>query len=109
MIPEDTRTGEFYVARRDGLIDLTYTSAVAYYVGPSGVPVLLERPHGIKSRAELERHQAEREERRNAPKQRRPWTEQKPAMRYEAAIRFAPATTVERLNDPKWSKPGRLM
>ena len=64
---EDTTTGTFYEPRLDGLIDLSYIpAAVAYYIDGSGLPVLLEEPHGPKTRAELEARQAEREQRRNA-------------------------------------------
>jgi hypothetical protein len=51
---EDIRTGDLYRLRRDGLVDLEYTNAVAYYVGADSVPVLLERPPGPQTRAELE-------------------------------------------------------
>jgi len=69
---EDTATGDFYVPRRDGLIDMEYVkNAVAYFCAADGTPVLLERPSGVKSRAELEQVRGEREQRRNAPRPRR--------------------------------------
>ena len=61
--------GTFYRQRRDGLIDLHFTNAVANFVEAAGVPVLLEPPPG-PNRAELERQQAEREHREAAPKPR---------------------------------------
>ena len=64
---EDTETGNFYVVRRDGLIDLEYIpNAVAYYCAADGTPVLLERPQASfpATRAELEQRRAERERRR---------------------------------------------
>jgi hypothetical protein len=74
---EDTTTGTFYRPRRDGLTDLNdATGTVAYYVDPDGTPVLLERPNGPKTQAELEQQQAEREQRRNAPKSRPAWMNQ---------------------------------
>ena len=30
-------------------------------------------------------------------------------MNYTTLIRFAPLTTLERLNDPNWARPGRTM
>ena len=71
---EDTesRDGDFYVVYRGASVDLSFTEHLAaYYFDSSGVPVLLERPSGVKSRAELEQRRAEREQRRNAPKPRR--------------------------------------
>ena len=53
-VVEDTRTGAFYRPRRDGLVDLEYANAIAYYVDAAGTPVLLERPPGPQNRAELE-------------------------------------------------------
>lgn len=74
---EDTRTGEFYVARRDGLVDLAFVpAAVAYFTDLSGLPILLEKPSGPQNRAELEQLKADREARRNAPQPRRAWAEQ---------------------------------
>ena len=70
---EDTRTGTFYRRRRDQLPDLDHANAVAYFIDAAGTPVLLERPTGPKNRAELEQQQAEREQRRNAPKPRPTW------------------------------------
>ena len=70
-VVEDTRTGTFYRVRRDGLIDLEWTNANAYFVDAAGAPVLLEQPPGPKNRAELEQREAEREARRSAPKPRR--------------------------------------
>jgi hypothetical protein len=71
---EDTRTGDFYRPRRDGLVDLNWTSAVAYYCDDAGTPILLERPSsGPQNRAEFEAHAAEREQRRNAPKPKPAW------------------------------------
>src|SRR4029453_13996663 len=43
-VAEDTRTGDFYPPRHDGVVDLNWTSAVAYYIDAAGTPVLLERP-----------------------------------------------------------------
>jgi hypothetical protein len=70
---EDVETGDFYVVRRDELIDLDFvTNAAAYYCAGDGTPVLLERPSsGVKTRAELEARRAELELRRAAPKPRR--------------------------------------
>jgi hypothetical protein len=71
---ENTRNGDLYRVRRDGLIDLNWTSAIAYYVDADGVPVLLEpSASGPKSRGELEAWEAEREQRRNAPKPMPAW------------------------------------
>lgn len=65
----DSRDGDYYVVHRGTSVDLTFAeNLVAYYFDPAGVPVLLERPNGIRSRAELEKRKAERAERRNAPK-----------------------------------------
>jgi hypothetical protein len=66
-VVEDDRTGTFYRPRRDGLIDLEFTNAVAYYVDADGVAVLLERPSGPATRSEVEQRRAEREQRRNTP------------------------------------------
>ena len=64
--------GDFYVVHGGASVDLTYAkSIVAYFVDAAGIPVLLERPTGVKSRAELEQRRAEREQRRKAPKPRR--------------------------------------
>lgn len=71
---EDTEDGNFYLPRRDGLIDLDYIpNAVAYYCAADGTPVLLERPGGglPQTRQELAQRKAEREQRRNAPRPRR--------------------------------------
>jgi hypothetical protein len=70
---EDERTGDFFRARRDGVLDFDYAqrTAVAFFSGPDGVPVLLERPSGVKSRAELEQRRAEREAQRAAKPLRR--------------------------------------
>jgi hypothetical protein len=70
---EDTRTGEFYRPRRDGVIDLQYTQAVAYFFDAAGSPIVLERPSGIQNRAEFEERQAERERRRSAPRPKPTW------------------------------------
>ena len=71
---EDTTTGTFSQPRLDGLTDLDHADAIAYFLDAAGTPVLLERPTGVKSRRELEQHQAEREARRAAPKPRRSQT-----------------------------------
>ena len=63
-VVEDTRNGTFFRARRDGLIDLHHTQAIAYYCDEAGTPILLERPPGAQTRAELEAQQTEREQRR---------------------------------------------
>ena len=74
---EDVTTGDFYSPRRDGLVDLDYvTNAVAYYLTAGG-QILLERPSGVKNRAELEQRQAEREQRRQSAMRRRPRTERR--------------------------------
>ena len=39
---EDVRTGRLFRQRRDGLIDLDWTDANAYYMDPNGTPILLE-------------------------------------------------------------------
>ena len=72
-VVEDTRTGDFYRPRRDGLVDVNFTNATAYYVDAGGTPVLLERPPGPQNRAEREARQAAREQRRNTPKPRPGW------------------------------------
>ena len=71
---EDTesRDGDYYTVYRGTSVDLNFAeNIVAYYFDSSGVPVLLERPTGVKSRAELERRRAERAQARNAPRPRR--------------------------------------
>lgn len=69
---EDDRDGTFYLPRRDQLVDITFTNAVAFFAAADGSLVLLERPAGmVKNRLELEQRQAEREARRNAPVRRR--------------------------------------
>jgi hypothetical protein len=69
---EDVRDGTFYRPRRDEVADLDHTpSAVAYFVDSRGNPILLERPTGVKSRAELEQRRADREARRAAKPIRR--------------------------------------
>ncbi len=47
-VVEDTRTGTFYRVRRDGLVDLDWTNATAYFVDAGGTPILLEPPTGAK-------------------------------------------------------------
>ena len=71
---EDTEspTGDYYVVYRGASVDLSFAeNIVAYYFDAAGVPVLLERPTGVKSRAELEQRRAERAQARNAPRPRR--------------------------------------
>jgi hypothetical protein len=69
---EDVRDGTFYRPRRDEVADLDHTpSAVAYFVDSRGNPILLERPTGVKSRAELEQRRADREALRAAKPIRR--------------------------------------
>lgn len=70
---EHLPSGDYYRVAQGELVDMAYTGAVAYFVNEGGDGVLLERPTGIKTRAELEQKQREREERRNAPKPRRAW------------------------------------
>lgn len=65
--------GTFYRERHDGLIDLAWSTATAYYVNAAGTPILLEPPPGPQNRAELEAQQAEREPRDAAPKPRPAW------------------------------------
>ena len=72
-IVEDTTDGRLYRARRDGVADIGYVDAAAYYFAASGVPVLLEPAPGPKTKAELEQRQAARMERRNALKPRPAW------------------------------------
>lgn len=52
-VVEDAKTGRFFRQRRDGLVDLQFTNATAYYIDGAGTPVLLEPPPGPKTRAEL--------------------------------------------------------
>jgi hypothetical protein len=69
---EDVRDGTFYRPRRDEVADLDHTpSAVAYFVDSRGNPILLERPSGVKSRAELEQRRADRKALRAAKPIRR--------------------------------------
>ena len=71
---EDTesRDGDYYTVYRGASVDLSFAeNIVAYYFDPAGVPVLLERPTGVKSRAELEQRRAERAQARNTPRPRR--------------------------------------
>jgi hypothetical protein len=53
-IVEHVPSGRLYRARRDGIIDLSFVDAAAYYCDQAGTPVLLEPPSGPQSRQELE-------------------------------------------------------
>ena len=72
-VVEHTPTGALYHVHRGELVDGLYVSAAAYYVTESGAIVFLEAPPSTdpQTRDELEQRQAEREQRRNAPRARR--------------------------------------
>ena len=71
---EDTTTGRLFRVRHDELGDVEYLGGVvAYYLDEHGSPHLLEEPHGPQSRQALEEQQAEREERRAAPRPKPSW------------------------------------
>jgi hypothetical protein len=71
---EHERTGRFYQRHRGALVELHYVpNAVAWFVAADGSPVVLEKPSGPQTRAELEQQQAERAQRRNAPRPTPAW------------------------------------
>jgi hypothetical protein len=72
-VVEHRPTGALYQLHRSELVDALYASAAAYYVTESGAIVFLEAPPSWapQTREELEQRQAEREQRRNAPKTRK--------------------------------------
>ena len=72
---EHIGSGNFYRALRGVVDDPQYSPAVGYYIDEAGgLPVYLERPVSRpRDRAELEQMRAEREARRNAPKERPAW------------------------------------
>jgi hypothetical protein len=73
-ITEHRPSGRLYKIRPDQLIDLDFAgSAVAYYMTADNRIVLLELPSGAQSRQAADEQQAERERRRNQPKEPPAW------------------------------------